>query len=143
MHVCYVNYSGSFPLGFQSQTMTGRLEQRFEGDEVTRQQRMASSVAPARRESACARVFFWGLLLGVWGEGGGLLLEFALFQPLDVMAQLQCRPQFQTHIFHDHVAAQEHQSFSINLLQRQRTRRVVSNCCEERRRKNGVDLRVS
>lgn len=61
---------------------------------------------------------------GGGGGGGGLLLEFALFQPLDVMAQLQCGPQFQTHVFHDHVAAQEHQSFSINLLQRQ-TRRIV------------------
>lgn len=101
-----------------------------------RQQRVASSVAPARRQSACARVFLWGLLLGVWGRDG-LLLEFALLQPLDVMAQLQCGPQFQTHIFHNHVAAQEHQSFSIDLLQRQRTRRVVSNCCEERRRKKG------
>lgn len=66
------------------------------------------------------------------GGGNGLLLEFALLQPLDVMAQLQCGPQFQTHIFHDHVAAQEHQSFSINLLQRQRTRRAVSNRWEEK-----------
>lgn len=33
-----------------------------------------------------------------------LLLQFALFQPLYVMAELQCRPQFQTHVLHDHVA---------------------------------------
>lgn len=47
--------------------------------------------------------------------------QFALFQPLDVMAQLQRGPQLQTHILHDHVTAQKHQSFSINLLWKQRT----------------------
>lgn len=70
------------------------------------------------------------ILLGLIARGlegeDGLLLEFALFQPLDVMAQLEGGPQFQTHVFHDHVAAQEHQSFSIDLLRRQNeTRRVT------------------
>lgn len=70
--------------------------------------------------------------LGVGRETGWLLLEFALFQPLDVMAQLERGPQFQTHVFHNHVAAQEHQSFSINLLRKQRSE-LVLNCPEEER----------
>lgn len=66
-------------------------------------------------------------MLGGFGETGPpwLHLQFALFQPLDVMAQLQCGPQLQTHVFHNHVAAQEHQSFPIDLLWKQRTSLTV------------------
>lgn len=46
--------------------MTVRLEQRFEGDEVMRQQRMESSVAPARREWAQRSSGAY-----CWGSGGG------------------------------------------------------------------------
>lgn len=69
-------------------------------------------------ESVSACWLLQGLLLmGLAGTGlPRLLLQFALFQPLDVMAQLQRGPQFETHVFHDHVAPQQHQSFSINLL---------------------------
>lgn len=55
-----------------------------------------------------------GLLLA---GGGGLLSRLALFQPLDVVAQLESRSQFQSHVLHDHVAPQQHQSFPVDLLQ--------------------------
>lgn len=68
-----------------------------------------------------------GLLLGGFRGGGEgryppwLRLQLALLQLLDVMTQLQCGPQLQAHVLHDHVAAQEHQSFAIDLLWQQRT----------------------
>lgn len=68
-------------------------------------------------ESVCERRLSRGLLLV--GSAGISQLQFALFQPLYVVAELQCGPQFQTHILHDHVAPQEHQSFAINLLWKQ------------------------
>lgn len=57
-------------------------------------------------ESVSERWLVRGLLLtGLAGTGPSwLLLQFALFQPLYVMAQLQRGPQFQTHVLHDHVA---------------------------------------
>ena len=53
---------------------------------------------------------------GAYCSGSRVLSQFALFQPLDVVAQLERRPQFQTHVFHDHVASQQQQSFSVDLL---------------------------
>lgn len=35
-----------------------------------------------------------------------LLSELALLQPIDVVGELEGRPQFQTHVLHHHVAAQ-------------------------------------
>lgn len=42
--------------------------------------------------------------------------QFSLFEPLDVVAQFERRPQLQTHVLHDHVAPQQHQSTAVNLV---------------------------
>lgn len=56
-------------------------------------------------ESEWGRWLSQGLIAhGSDGTGqSGVPSQFALFQPLYVMAQLQRWPQLQTHIFHDHV----------------------------------------
>lgn len=56
-------------------------------------------------------------------------LQFALFQPLYVVAQLQSRPQFQTHVLHDHVTPEKQQRFSIDLLQKQDTQSLGHERC--------------
>lgn len=58
-----------------------------------------------------------GLIAGGCGLPG-LRLRLALLQPLDVVAQLESRSQLQAHVLHDHVAPQQHQGFTIDLLQR-------------------------
>lgn len=40
----------------------------------------------------------------------------ALFEFVDVVAELQCRPQLQPQIFHHHLAFQQEQSISVDLL---------------------------
>lgn len=40
----------------------------------------------------------------------------ALFEFVDVVAEFQCRPQLQPQIFHHHLAFQQEQSISIDLL---------------------------
>lgn len=144
VHVCYVNTTGIVFLwdsNGDGQTWTAFLFSD-EGDEVMRQQRTAHFVHKSSTSLLWVSVhtcILPGLIargLGVGRETGPpwLLLEFALFQPLDVMAQLERGPQFQTHVFHNHVAAQEHQSFSINLLRKQRSG-LVLNCPEEERKR--------
>lgn len=44
------------------------------------------------------------------------LLLFGLLQPLNVMAELERRPQLQSHVLHDDVTAQQHQGLTIDLL---------------------------
>lgn len=44
------------------------------------------------------------------------LSQFALFEPLDVVAQFERRPKLQTHVLHDHVAPQQHQSAAVDLV---------------------------
>lgn len=58
-----------------------------------------------------------GLIARGCGGVSRLLSRLALFQPLDVVAELESRSQLQTHVLHDHVAPQQHQSFPVDLLQ--------------------------
>lgn len=43
-------------------------------------------------------------------------LLFGLFQLLDVMTEFECRAQLQSHVLHNDITAQQHQSFAIDLL---------------------------
>lgn len=49
------------------------------------------------------------------------LSQFAVFQALYVVTQLEGGAQLQTHVLHDHVAPQQHQSFAVDLLRKQTT----------------------
>lgn len=42
--------------------------------------------------------------------------ELALLQPVNVERELECRPQFQAHVLHHHVTAQQEQGLAIDLL---------------------------
>lgn len=42
--------------------------------------------------------------------------ELALLQPVNVVGELECRPQLQTHVLHHHVTAQQKQGLAIDLL---------------------------
>lgn len=44
------------------------------------------------------------------------LLLFGLFQLLNVMTEFERRPQLESHVLHNDITAQQHQSFAINLL---------------------------
>lgn len=55
--------------------------------------------------------------LGVCAVPRSSQLLLALFQFLDVMAELEGRAQLQPHVLHNHVASQQHQSFAIDLLE--------------------------
>lgn len=78
---------------------------------------MQPSVAPPPQRPLSVRASLWAYCSWVSCGLPGLLSRLALFQPLDVMAQLERRAQLQTHVLHDHVAPQQHQSFPVDLLQ--------------------------
>lgn len=44
------------------------------------------------------------------------LLVLALFQPFNVVAELESRAQLQSHVFHYHIAPQQHQSLPIDFM---------------------------
>lgn len=43
-------------------------------------------------------------------------LLFGLFQLLNMMTEFECRSELESHVLHDDITAQQHQSFAINLL---------------------------
>lgn len=45
-----------------------------------------------------------------------LCSELALLQSVNVVAELECGPQLQTHVLHHHVTAQQEQGLAVNLL---------------------------
>lgn len=49
-------------------------------------------------------------------RGGGGDSRPALFEPFDVVAELQRRPQLQAQVLHHHLALQEEQGVSVDLL---------------------------
>lgn len=51
--------------------------------------------------------------------GGLHPLLLGLLQPLDVMTEFERRAQLQSHVLHNDITAQQHQSSAVDLLQRE------------------------
>ncbi|TNN52091.1 hypothetical protein EYF80_037699 [Liparis tanakae] len=52
--------------------------------------------------------------------------------PLDVVTEFECRAQLQSHVLHNDVTAQQHQSSAIDLLQRERHAVVTNTSCQDK-----------
>lgn len=56
-------------------------------------------------------------LLGRTVRAASPCSELALFQPVNVVGELERGPQLQTHVLHHHVTAQQQEGLAVDLLQ--------------------------